>query len=122
MITPSVQALAELTVRIKVLELEIKTLWPKQYPQSADSSRSLGSALSPPSILSSRSRIQIVSHMSAMSEPTSAYVTGRDQSGESDPQLRISKRGDATCADCSSVPRTISLVPSPRKALCAGMG
>ena len=34
MIAPSVQALAELTVRIKVLELEIKTHARNKYPQS----------------------------------------------------------------------------------------
>src|SRR6266576_7037878 len=35
MITPSVQALAELTARIKMLELEINTLAQMKYPQSA---------------------------------------------------------------------------------------
>jgi transposase len=35
MIAPSVQALAELTVRIKVLDLEINTLARNKYPQTA---------------------------------------------------------------------------------------
>jgi transposase len=68
MIAPSVQALAELSARIAMLEREISVLARTKYPQTLWLQQVPG---------------------------VGAITARRDQSGGSDPQLRISKRGDA---------------------------
>src|SRR5438034_9555935 len=121
MIMPSVQALAELTARIKMLELEINTLAQMKYPQSAQLQQIPGSDQSRPSILSSRLRIQIVSHTCATSEPTPAYVHGAIKAARATRSCVSPSAATLTCADCSLAPRTISSVPSARKVPCALM-
>jgi len=94
-IAPSVQALEELSVRIKLLEQEISTLARSKYPDTAwlEQIPGVGS-------------ITALYFVLKIEEPTrfertrdvGAFIglcPRRDQSGESDPQLRISKRGDA---------------------------
>src|SRR6267378_537810 len=95
MITPSVQALAELTARIKMLELEINTLAQMKYPQSAQLQQIPG--VGPIRALSFVLKIEDPNRFAHVRD-VGAYAglcPRRDQSGESDPQLRISKRGDA---------------------------
>jgi transposase len=95
MIAPSVQALAELTTRIKVLEREINTLARTKYPQSARLQQIPG--VGPITALYFVLKIEDPNRFAQVRD-VGAYVglcPGRDQSGESDPQLRISKRGDA---------------------------
>src|SRR5258708_33163795 len=95
MITPSVQALAELTARIKMLELEINTLAQMKYPQSAQLQQIPG--VGPITALYFVLKIEDPNRFAHVRD-VGAYAglcPRRDQSGESDPQLRISKRGDA---------------------------
>src|SRR6266481_1486150 len=95
MITPSVQALTELTARIKMLELEINTLAQMKYPQSAQLQQIPGvgaiTALYFVLKIEDPKRFENVRDVGAYT----GLCPRRDQSGESDPQLRISKRGDA---------------------------
>ena len=122
MITPSVQALAELTARIKMLELEINTLAQMKYPQSAQLQQIPG--VGPITALYFVLKIEDPNRFAHVRD-VGAYAglcPRRDQSGESDPQLRISKRAATlTCAGCSLAPRTTSSVPSARKVPCALM-
>ena len=95
MISPSVQALGELTTRIKVLESEIialartkylQTLWLEQIP-----------GVGPITALYFVLKIENPTRFENVRD-VGAYLglcPRRDQSGESDLQLRISKRGDA---------------------------
>src|SRR6266516_58925 len=95
MIMPSVQALAELTARIKMLELEINTLAQMKYPQSAQLQQIPG--VGPITALYFVLKIEDPNRFAHVRD-VGAYAglcPRRDQSGESDPQLRISKRGDA---------------------------
>ena len=95
MIAPSVQVLAELSARIKVLDLEIKALAQKKYPQSAHLEQVPG--VGPITALYFVLKIEDPNRFAQIRD-VGAYVglcPGRDQSGESDPQMRISKRGDA---------------------------
>ena len=101
MIAPSVQALAELTTRIKVLEREINTLAQTKYPQTAQLQQIPG--VGPITALYFVLKIEDP-HRFAKVRDVGAYAglcPRRDQSGESDPQLRISKRGEAYSADSS---------------------
>jgi len=94
-IAPSVQALAELTMRIKVLEREINTLAQTKYPQTAQLQQIPG--VGPITALYFVLKIEDPGRFEKVRD-VGAYVglcPGRDQSGESDPQLRISKCGDA---------------------------
>src|SRR6266704_4205884 len=94
MITPSVQALAELTARIKMLELEINTLAQMKYPQSAQLQQIPG--VGPITALYFVLKIEDPNRFAHVRD-VGAYAglcPRRDQSGQSDPQLRISKRGD----------------------------
>src|SRR6266496_3638166 len=95
MSTPTVQALAELTARIKMLELEINTLAQMKYPQSAQLQQIPG--VGPITALYFVLKIEDPNRFAHVRD-VGAYAglcPRRDQSGESDPQLRISKRGDA---------------------------
>jgi transposase len=95
MIAPSVQALAELTARIKVLESEINTLARTKYPQTAQLQQIAG--VGPITALYFVLKIEDPHRFDKVRD-VGAYAglcPRRDQSGESDPQLRISKRGDA---------------------------
>ena len=95
MIGPSVQALAELTTQIKVLEREINTLAQTKYPQTAQLRQIPG--VGPITALYFVLKIEDPSRFAQVRD-VGAYVglcPRRDQSGESDPQLRISKCGDA---------------------------
>jgi transposase len=95
MIAPSVQALAELTARIKVLESEINALARIKYPQSAQLQQIPG--VGPITALYFVLKIEDPNRFAQVRD-VGAYAglcPRRDQSGESDPQLRISKRGDA---------------------------
>src|SRR6266705_6626166 len=95
MITPSVQALAELTARIKMLELEINTLAQMKYPQSAQQLQQIP-GVGPITALYFVLKIEDPNRFAHVRD-VGAYAglcPRRDQGGESDPQLRISKRGD----------------------------
>lgn len=95
MIAPSVQALAVLTARIKVLEREINTLARTKYPQSARLEEIPG--VGPITALYFVLKIEDPNRFTQVRD-VGAYAglcPRRNQSGESDPQLRISKRGDA---------------------------
>jgi transposase len=95
MIAPSVQALAELTTRIKVLEREINRLAQTKYPQTAQLQQIPG--VGPITALYFVLKIEDPNRFENVRD-VGAYAglcPGRDQSGESDPQLRISKCGDA---------------------------
>jgi transposase len=95
MIAPNVQALAELTARIKALEREINTLARTKYPQTARLKQIPG--VGPITALYFVLKIEDPARFENVRD-VGAYAglcPRRDQSGESDPQLRISKRGDA---------------------------
>src|SRR6266850_3813126 len=95
MIAPTVQALAVLTARIKVLEREINTLARTKYPQSARLEEIPG--VGPITALYFVLKIEDPNRFTQVRD-VGAYAglcPRRNQSGESDPQLRISKRGDA---------------------------
>jgi transposase len=95
MINPSVQALAELSARIKVFEREIDWLARIKYPQALwlQQVPGVGSLIALYFVL----KIEDPTRFEHVRD-VGAYVglcPRRDQSGGSDPQLRISKRGDA---------------------------
>lgn len=95
MIAPSVAALAELSARIKVLEREITEMARVKYPQSAWLQQIPG--VGPITALYFVLKIEDPARFERVRD-VGAFVglcPRRDQSGESDPQLRISKRGDA---------------------------
>ena len=95
MIAPSVQALAELSARIAVLEREISLLARTKYPQTLWLQQVPGvgaiTALYFVLKIEDPKRFKNVRAVGAYT----GLCPRRDQSGESDPQLRISKRGDA---------------------------
>ena len=95
MIAPSVQALAELSVRIQVLEREINLLARTKYPQThwLQQVPGVGALTALYFVL----KIEDPKRFENVRD-VGAYVglcPRRDQSGQNDPQLRISKRGDA---------------------------
>jgi transposase len=95
MIAPNVQALAELTARIKVLDREINLLARSKYPQTAHLEQIPG--VGPITALYFVLKIEDPGRFEKVRD-VGAYVglcPRRDQSGQSDPQLRISKCGDA---------------------------
>ncbi len=95
MITPSVQALAELSARIQTLDREISALARTKYPQTLWLQQIPG--VGPITALYFVLKIEDPSRFENVRD-VGAYAglcPRRDQSGESDPQLRISKRGDA---------------------------
>ena len=95
MIEPNVQALSELTARIKVLDREINLLAKTKYPQTAQLQQIPGvgpiTALYFVLKVGDPGRFEKVRDVGAYA----GLCPRRDQSGESDPQLRISKCGDA---------------------------
>src|SRR6266576_3988137 len=95
MIAPSVQALAELSARIAVLEREISLLARTKYPQTLWLQQVPGvgaiTALYFVLKIEDPKRFKKVRDVGAYT----GLCPRRDQSGDSDPQLRISKRGDA---------------------------
>src|SRR5213078_4355857 len=95
MIAPSVQALAELSARIAVLERDISLLARTKYPQTLWLQQVPGvgaiTALYFVLKIEDPKRFKNVRDVGAYT----GLCPRRDQSGESDPQLRISKRGDA---------------------------
>src|SRR5436190_9125484 len=95
MIAPSVQALAELSGRIAVLEREISLLARTKYPQTLWLQQVPGvgaiTALYFVLKIEDLKRFKNVRDVGAYT----GLCPRRDQSGGSDPQLRISKRGDA---------------------------
>jgi transposase len=94
MITPSVQALAELSMRIAVLEREINVVARTKYPQTLWLQQVPGvgalTALYFVLKIEDPQRFENVRDVGAYA----GLCPRRDQSGQSDPQLRISKRGD----------------------------
>jgi transposase len=95
MIAPSVQAVAELSARIAVLEREINVLARTKYPQTTCLQQIPG--VGPLTALYFVLKIEDPKRFNNVRD-VGAYAglcPRRDQSGESDPQLRISKRGDA---------------------------
>ena len=95
MISPSVQALAELSARIKLHEREIDWLARIKYPQALwlQQVPGVGSLIALYFVL----KIEDPARFENIRD-VGAYVglcPRRDQSGGNDPQLRISKRGDA---------------------------
>ena len=95
MIAPSVQALAELSARIAVLEREISKLAQTKYPQALLLQQVPGvgalTALYYVLKIEDPTRFNNVRDVGAYA----GLCPRRDQSGGSDPQLRISKCGDA---------------------------
>lgn len=95
MIGPTVQALAELTMRIKLLEREIMQLSLTKYPQSAQLQQIPG--VGPITALYFVLKIEDPGRFAQVRD-VGAYVglcPKRDQSGANDPHLRITKCGDA---------------------------
>jgi transposase len=95
MIAPSVQALAELSARITVLEREINVLARTKYPQTTWLAQIPG--VGPLTALYFVLKIEDPKRFNNVRD-VGAYAglcPRRDQSGQSDPQLRISKCGDA---------------------------
>src|SRR5881409_4197353 len=94
MIAPSVQALAELSTRIAVLEREINVVARTKYPQTLWLQQVPGvgvlTALYFVLKIEDPQRFENVRDVGAYA----GLCPRRDQSGQSDPQLRISKRGD----------------------------
>jgi transposase len=94
-IAPSVQALAELSTRIAVLEREINIVARTKYPQTLWLQQVPGvgaiTALYFVLKIEDPKRFKKVRDVGAYT----GLCPRRDQSGESDPQLRISKGGDA---------------------------
>lgn len=94
-IAPSVQALEELSLRIKVLEREINALARTKYPATAWLEQIPG--VGPITALYFVLKIEDPTRFAQVRD-VGAFIglcPRRDQSGENDPQLRISKRGDA---------------------------
>ena len=95
MIAPSVQAVEELTLRIKLLDREIHTLAHTKYPQTTWLEQIPG--VGPITALYFVLKIEDPGRFEQVRD-VGAYIglcPRRDQSGENDPQLRITKRGDA---------------------------
>jgi len=94
MIAPSVQAIEELSLRIKLLDREIRTLAHTKYPETTWLEQIPGvgpiTALYFVLKIGDPARFKRVRDVGAFI----GLCPRRDQSGESDPQLRISKRGD----------------------------
>jgi transposase len=94
-IAPNVQALAELTARIKELDREINLLAKTKYPQTTQLQQIPGvgpiTALYFVLKIEDPARFQKVRDVGAYA----GLCPRRDQSSERDPQLRISKCGDA---------------------------
>ena len=94
-IAPSVQALEELSLRIKVLDREISTLARTKYPETTWLEQIPG--VGPITALYFVLKIEDPARFARVRD-VGAFIglcPRRDQSGENDPQLRISKRGDA---------------------------
>ena len=96
MIAPSVQAMEELSWRIKLLpDREIRTLAHTKYPETTWLEQIPGvgpiTALYFVLKIGDPARFERVRDVGAFI----GLCPRRDQSGENDPQLRISKRGDA---------------------------
>jgi transposase len=94
-IAPSVQALEELTLRIKLLEREIRDQARSKYPDTAWLEQIPG--VGPITALYFVLKIEEPARFKRARD-VGAFLglcPRRDQSGENDPQLRISKRGDA---------------------------
>src|SRR5437764_13890184 len=95
MIAPSVQAIEELSLRIKLLDREIRTLAHTKYPETSWLEQIPGvgpiTALYFVLKIGDPARFERVRDVGAFI----GLCPRRDQSGENDPQLRISKRGDA---------------------------
>lgn len=94
MIAPSVQALAELSARIKELDREINLLAKTKYPQTAALQQIPG--VGPITALYFVLKIEDPDRFEKVRD-VGAYAglcPRRDQSSERDPQLRISKCGD----------------------------
>src|SRR5260370_32947283 len=94
-IAPSVQALEELTLRIKLLEREISDQARSKYPDTAWLEQIPG--VGPITALYFVLKIEDPARFKRARD-VGAFLglcPRRDQSGENDPQLRISKRGDA---------------------------
>ena len=93
-IAPSVQVVGELSLRIKVLEREIRALARSKYPQTAWLEQIPG--VGPLTALYFVLKIEDPKRFTKVRD-VGAFLglcPRRDQSGENDPQLRISKRGD----------------------------
>jgi transposase len=94
-IAPSVQALKELSFRIKLLDREIATLARSKYPETTWLEQIPG--VGPITALYYVLKIQDPARFERVRD-VGAFIglcPRRDQSGENDPQLRISKRGDS---------------------------
>src|SRR4029077_20941509 len=95
MIAPSKQAIEELSLRIKLLDREIRTLAHTKYPETSWLEQIPGvgpiTALYFVLKIGDPARFERVRDVGAFI----GLCPRRDQSGENDPQLRISKRGDA---------------------------
>jgi transposase len=94
-IAPSLQVLEELSLRIKVLEREISALARTKYPATAWLEQIPG--VGPITALYFVLKIEDPARFAKVRD-VGAFLglcPRRDQSGENDPQLRITKRGDA---------------------------
>jgi len=95
MIAPSMQAIEALSLQIKLLDREIRTLAHSKYPETTWLEQIPGvgpiTALYFVLKIGDPARFKRVRDVGAFI----GLCPRRDQSGENDPQLRISKRGDA---------------------------
>jgi transposase len=95
MIAPSMQAIEELSLQIKLPDREIRTLAHSKYPETTWLEQIPGvgpiTALYFVLKIGDPARFKRVRDVGAFI----GLCPRRDQSGENDPQLRISKRGDA---------------------------
>lgn len=94
-IAPSLQVLEELSLRIRVLEREINALARRKYPATAWLEQIPG--VGPITALYFVLKIEDPTRFAKVRD-VGAFIglcPRRDQSGENDPQLRITKRGDA---------------------------
>ena len=111
MIAPSVQALAELSGRIAVLEREISLLARTKYPQTLWLQQVPGVGL----------RTRSVLNMCAMWEPIAAYVRGAIRAERAIRNCASPSAGMLTCAGCWSVPRNTFWDHLVLGALCVSM-
>src|SRR5438094_2402288 len=122
MIAPSVQALAELSTRIAVLEREINVVARTKYPQTLWLQQVPGvGVLTALYFVLKIEDPHSVLKMCAMWAPTPACVRGAIRADKAIHNCAYPNEVTLTCADCWSVPRNTSwdrLVP---RALCVDM-
>ena len=101
MIAPSVQALAELSTRIKALDLEISALARAKYPQSAELQQIPGVGPITALYFVLKTRTPIVLPMCATSAPMPACVRDAIKAARAIHNCAFPNGAMPTCAACS---------------------